>query len=263
MPICNHCHHKSRLVEGMNGEPGAGVLNVPLGVTCPKCHRGQTAISHSDRFAFRNARRFCPDLGCVSSDLEGTQGYLYYDSLWIEDTTTGKWKGNAGGNGRWYVIIGNCEYRSDSLADIEECLLDFAIREGYVDPLSEDEERRQRILEALSWNDHDGIYTDDDVIAEGQETLTLGQAVDCLLRQFHENYEATEDPQPKPLKDYVVNVSHSSNDTWTVRGATSPEEAKARLIDKLNGEEDDWISQRGVIFANHQIVALDEVDDRI
>ncbi len=78
---------------------------------------------------FVATKRPCADLGAALTDesLANVGGLLYLGCLFIEDTKT--WGSNPGA--RWYTVIERAEYRSDSLADIETVLYDFAISEGY------------------------------------------------------------------------------------------------------------------------------------
>lgn len=83
---------------------------------------------------FQATGRDCPDLGAALADecLQGAVGRLYSGgSLWIEDTTNWPTDAPGYGHGRWYTLIGNCQYQSDTLIEIEWRLYEFALDSGY------------------------------------------------------------------------------------------------------------------------------------
>lgn len=74
---------------------------------------------------FRAARVACPDLGAHFQDeaMRGHSGYLYANgTLYIENYKTG-----------FYLLLYCQDWISQSLADLEEQLYDFALDEGFID----------------------------------------------------------------------------------------------------------------------------------
>ncbi|KAE8546188.1 hypothetical protein [Marinobacter nauticus] len=43
---------------------------------------------------------------------------------------------------------------------------------------------RQQVIDWLTWNDHNGVYTDEDCINEGLPVLTLEQAREIMRNQL-------------------------------------------------------------------------------
>jgi hypothetical protein len=86
---------------------------------------------------FQATRKHIADLATLPDDLSyscmaETAGYLYRDSLVIEDTATWPPRGEDDRPvKRWYVLIGNAEHNSDDLEDVERKLYEFAVSEGY------------------------------------------------------------------------------------------------------------------------------------
>jgi hypothetical protein len=70
---------------------------------------------------FQAAYEDCPDLGKAINDdhLLGAKGRLYLRSFFIKDLGESP-------RGRWWTIIGRCEYQSDDLATVERHLYPFA-----------------------------------------------------------------------------------------------------------------------------------------
>lgn len=82
--------------------------------------------------AFQATRLKVDNLGKVLRDecLAFKPGLVYCQcTLFIEDTSP--WLKHRD-DGRWYTLIGNCEYQSDNLEEIERKLYEFAVSEGYV-----------------------------------------------------------------------------------------------------------------------------------
>jgi hypothetical protein len=85
---------------------------------------------------FQATGRDVTDLSTLPADLsyecpKGTAGRVYVSGLVIEDTRS--WVGTdptRGASGRWYVLIGNREFHSDSLSCVEWYLYRFAVSEG-------------------------------------------------------------------------------------------------------------------------------------
>jgi hypothetical protein len=82
---------------------------------------------------FRQTGRDCQNIGEAIGEetLLGVSGRLYCDDLSIEDTQS--WKSNSTNleEGRWYLLIGRDEYRSDNLEELERYLYRFAIENEY------------------------------------------------------------------------------------------------------------------------------------
>jgi hypothetical protein len=74
---------------------------------------------------FIATRREVDDLrreGCYGDNLEReTPGFVYHDGLVIEKTPDGK----------FYLFIGNADWLSNDVSELERRLYDFAVREDY------------------------------------------------------------------------------------------------------------------------------------
>jgi hypothetical protein len=83
---------------------------------------------------FQKTRQWCEDLSArLPGEAlgQGSKGYVYCGSLFIEDATA--WPESAPGYGRghWYTVIGRVEYQSDDLQKVERPLYEFAVSGGY------------------------------------------------------------------------------------------------------------------------------------
>lgn len=82
-------------------------------------------------YKFQATRRYVQDLGPVIREetLNGVGGYVYLDCLYIEDTAT--WSGHSKTLNRWYLLLGRCDWDSNTLEDLERRLYDWAVSEEY------------------------------------------------------------------------------------------------------------------------------------
>ena len=70
-----------------------------------------------------------PDVFIDDADAPTQSGYIYCDSLYIEEVQD-HWPDNARAQGRWHLLLNNWERISDDLSDLERHLYDYAISEG-------------------------------------------------------------------------------------------------------------------------------------
>lgn len=70
-----------------------------------------------------------PALNWREEDEPAAEGWVYLDALWIQHRPAAGWENGA--KGEWNLIIANCDWLSDDLADLEAKLYQFAISEGY------------------------------------------------------------------------------------------------------------------------------------
>lgn len=92
------------------------------------------------REEFIATRTECSDIGAAIADdrVDGAPGYLYLGSLYIERLP----------GGTFGLVIGNREYQSADLADLEPKLFDFAVAKGRTETYETDAERRSRLAAA-------------------------------------------------------------------------------------------------------------------
>lgn len=83
---------------------------------------------------FRETKKVMTDLSVSTKDESqaGVPGLLYCEVLCIE-TWTEKWKGSPAAEFEYMLAIGNENYCSNDLADLEQKLFEFADSEGYLD----------------------------------------------------------------------------------------------------------------------------------
>lgn len=73
-------------------------------------------------------------------DLDGNgRGRRYLDILFIEEVLP-NWPEAARKEGKWHLLIENCEWITDDLAALERRLYDWAIQSGYVEQPPETEQ---------------------------------------------------------------------------------------------------------------------------
>lgn len=56
---------------------------------------------------------------------------------------------------------------------------------------------REYMIDMLSWNDRNGIFTDEDSIREGYKPMTKAQAVDLIVNIIDEAVWRYDDPRRK------------------------------------------------------------------
>lgn len=80
---------------------------------------------------FESSKEYFDDLGPVIEDdqLDGMGGYAYLGCLFIEDSHT--WPVRCDSQGRWYLLLGNCEWFSDDLEELERRLFEWSQSEQY------------------------------------------------------------------------------------------------------------------------------------
>ena len=59
-------------------------------------------------------------------------GLVYLGGLYIEESHS-NWTDVAREGGKYFLVIGNCDWLCDDLETLERHLYDFAVREGYTD----------------------------------------------------------------------------------------------------------------------------------
>lgn len=81
---------------------------------------------------FQATRKTVEDLGSALKDewLFGHPGLLYLDALYIE-TKNDSWIGFPIEPYQYYLVIGNSDWASDNLEELERKLYEFAVNEGY------------------------------------------------------------------------------------------------------------------------------------
>jgi hypothetical protein len=85
---------------------------------------------------FRASRQWCDDLGAKLKDASFEQdgkkarGWIYLDALFIERVEN-DWPEATRRRGDWHLILGNAEYISFDIFELERRLFDWAVSEGY------------------------------------------------------------------------------------------------------------------------------------
>jgi hypothetical protein len=82
---------------------------------------------------FQASRQLVADIGAVTDteQLDGRPGYLYADTLWIE-THCPEWSGSPADAYQFLLVIGNQEWLSNDLSELEPILYEYAVDEGFV-----------------------------------------------------------------------------------------------------------------------------------
>ena len=87
---------------------------------------------------FRDTAVWCDDLGakladaCWADEPAKARGWIYVDALFIEEVLP-HWPEKTRKAGKWYLLIGRCEWISDDLEELERHLYEYACDEGYCD----------------------------------------------------------------------------------------------------------------------------------
>ena len=92
-------------------------------------------------------------LGGIYQGNPETEGFVYYDDYYIEDTRS--WGLQSSGydhegneipfpREKYYLCIGNQEWVSDDLSELEEILFQFVLEEVLIDILVEEENAKNR-----------------------------------------------------------------------------------------------------------------------
>ena len=74
---------------------------------------------------FLQTKKHTNDLGVITGDdnLDRQAGFVYRDTFWIESTHN--WSDQPDGK-KWYLQLGNQEYLSDDIGELEQRLYDYA-----------------------------------------------------------------------------------------------------------------------------------------
>jgi hypothetical protein len=80
---------------------------------------------------FQATRKLVPDLGTSTDNeaLDGRPGYLYEGALCIE-THCADWAGSPADTYQFFLVIGNQEWLSNDLSELEARLYEYAVSEG-------------------------------------------------------------------------------------------------------------------------------------
>lgn len=80
---------------------------------------------------FRSTRKLVADLGASTDNeaLDGRPGYLYDGRLCIE-TRCADWSGSPADAYQFLLVIGNQEWLSNELSELEVHLYEYAVSEG-------------------------------------------------------------------------------------------------------------------------------------
>jgi hypothetical protein len=88
---------------------------------------------------FQKSGKDVEDVSKYSDDYEShTPGRVYLcdgNTCGLVMVSTKNWEGQYAGAGAWYLIIGNQQWQSDDLEDLELELFDFACSAGWMDPV--------------------------------------------------------------------------------------------------------------------------------
>jgi hypothetical protein len=85
---------------------------------------------------FQATKKAVPDIGVAIDDesLKGRPGLVYGDTSLFIETRCAEWDGSRAAAYEFYLCIGNQEWLSNDLSELEERLHDFGVAEGHFEP---------------------------------------------------------------------------------------------------------------------------------